>query len=1042
MPARWRVKPVSGGSVTPPVTDISLSASTVADNATAGTVVGTLSNNLGISVSWAITDNTKFQLSASTGTTVSLERSSTGTLTAGVAETVTIRATRTGTAPYDEPFSISVTAAGEVFLANLTMTNGVASGKTSEPFQISFPTAPDALGVGQTLRVYDDNGSGARGTVLANFQVDGKATDMNSKVRNHVLSGIVPTLASSGTRKLWVYADSTAAPTGTAITEADLFATSWRLVVSFNIAGTTYSVDTDDLNGASTSWSKTAAVRHEDWMSGPGTVCFVYSSPPFNTGTPQASGDGLRVWFHIYARKAGTAAVSGGNPITVVDCDIVLRNFDAVRASPDNYWYGLQIQRATSLSDGTLITTDNTDIDGNVTRYVYARSSPAATLTATGATSTGAKSWTRGTGTWDSDILGAHIKLASGAGGAYVTARTNSTTIAVYVYETFGTTSYTSGNWVVEGVGHGYGSTWVIPTTVGTAQTSVTLWGDNTSAVTPTTLAALDYLASSEMVENYGFAFADIATSGNFSATNLDLMRADNAIRPFTQRGPSGTEMGDLITDVGRGGGRADIGIITGYTLAGLGQYTALGRRKIFENAQWWYTAQYNGIRRYSGSPSAGSLGVCPRPDNGNNYMFGTAFSGSVQMNLPTLNWNPWEYDIAHTPCLAYGAYLASGKLVWLDSLQETSYWSASCALDTGYNGTGIAKTPYGNSANLTTGDTSNQPFAVCQQRASAWSFRDVAVAAALTPDASKPGIYNAKSMYNTWVTNTWSRGVFAKTEYTDNVGTPAHNFFAASGPRYAGVYFDATNSEFAVYQTHFMAWTTNFIYDLGLVTSDTDTFYPWFAQTQIESYTSSDVAPDYVTSAYWMPRIAEPPGATDAVQTWAEVYQAFALYPLGYQIEGCARVPAGITLSATTGASITVTFTGGPLGQTSWYAGNGGTQLGGWVADLGAGGRGQITAVANSNSCTVTTLTTGGATFGTTSPTPSNCRIPIPHPLDAGADGTLTGRDTNYMQLYRRACVGWQDRGVASAADCVTYITSSTGFPATMDIQLWVDPR
>lgn len=245
MPARWRVRPVGGGSVTPPVTDITLSASTIADNAASGTVVGTLSNNLGVSVSWSITDNTKFQLSASTGVTVDLQRSSTGTLTAGVGETVTIRATRSGTAPYDEPFSVSVTAGGETFLNYLTITEGSGASKTNEPFFVMWPAAASAIGVGQTLNVYDDNGSGGKGTRLANFQVDNLSTDMNGDERLFLLSGIVPSLESSATRKLWVYTSSTAAPTGTSITEADLFATSWRMVVTYTIAGTAYSVDHD-----------------------------------------------------------------------------------------------------------------------------------------------------------------------------------------------------------------------------------------------------------------------------------------------------------------------------------------------------------------------------------------------------------------------------------------------------------------------------------------------------------------------------------------------------------------------------------------------------------------------------------------------------------------------------------------------------------------------------------------------------------------------------------------------------------------------------
>jgi hypothetical protein len=121
MAVRLRLR---GSPAVAPVSDITLSANSIAENAAQGTVVGTLSNNLGISVSWAITDNSDFQLSASTGTTVTLQRSGTGTLTEGVSESVTIRATASGASAYDENFSITVTAAGaDVDIASFTLQN-------------------------------------------------------------------------------------------------------------------------------------------------------------------------------------------------------------------------------------------------------------------------------------------------------------------------------------------------------------------------------------------------------------------------------------------------------------------------------------------------------------------------------------------------------------------------------------------------------------------------------------------------------------------------------------------------------------------------------------------------------------------------------------------------------------------------------------------------------------------------------------------------------------------------------------------------------
>lgn len=1030
MPARWRVKPVGGGSVTPPVTDITLSASTIADNAASGTVVGTLSNNLGVSVSWSITDNTKFQLSASTGVTVDLQRSSTGTLTAGVGETVTIRATRSGTAPYDEPFSVSVTAGGETFLGNLTITNATAGAGTSVPFQITWPCAAGEIGIGQTLNIYDDNGSGAQGTRLSNFQVDNLSTDMNGDERLYGLTGIVPSLASSGTRKMWVYASSTAVPSGTSITEADLFATSWRNVVSFDIGGTTYSVDTNNLNGASTTWSKTAAVRHDDWMDGPTRRCFVYSSPPFNGGSAHASGDGLRVWFHIYVTKATTAAVSGGNPILTVECDIVLRNMDAVRASPANYWYGFQVERSTSLSVGTLITTDYTDFDGNVTKYSYPRSSPAVTLTATGATSTGAKTWTRASGTWDTDILGAHIKPSSGSGGAYVTARNSATSINVYVYEAFAATSFTSGNWVVEGVGHPYGGTWTVTTVVGTAPIAQVLWGDNTSAVTPTTIAGLNFLSSKYAMNNYAFAFSDVT----LSMTDLNAMKVSNAVRPFTQLGPEGTLMGDVQTDVGGTGDRADIGQNAAWAIDGIAKATGDGRRKMFENSLYYHTADYLGTRRYSGSPTNGSLGVVMRPDCGTQYSYDTRWGTTIAM--PTVRWCPYDGDVAHAPQPHYIPYLYTHKLLYLERLQEAVFYDVTSATNPTYQGSGINQTPFGDASEVIRGDT---PWGAVQQRHLAWAFRDLCYATFCTPDASKPTIYNAKSCYTTWVTNTWSRGAFVQTTYTN--GSGVEDYYDTDGPRFMGYRFN-NNVDSSPWQTRYCDWALITANELGLVTSDTASFMTWMSVGYVGMSQSPDVAPDYTTTLYEWARCAVDGAQTklDEVQSWASCYQAQMAWPPGFENAAGIRVPTSIVLSATSG-SITCTLTGGPFGQTSWYAGSA-PILGGWIYEAAGGnGKGQIQSVANSNSCVISTSVTGGAVFSTLTPTASNIRIPNPHPLDAPADGTLTGRDTVYMELYRLGGVLYADLGVSTAA-CVSYITSSVGFPATIRNKLNIDSR
>lgn len=227
MPARWRVKPVAGGAATPPVTDISLSASTIADDAAANTVVGALTNNLGVSVSWSITDNTKFELSAATGTTVDLERSSTGTLTAGVSETVTIRATRSGTAPYDEPFSIGVT--GSALLATIVLTNTsgstISAGTVIPMFGHPFKKGDITTGTYPIFQDASDNSDCPYTYWSKRTWGDG------SWKRAGFMLRLPNSIAGSGTKTINIYSGGSA-PAASALSESDLTARDLKIVLT------------------------------------------------------------------------------------------------------------------------------------------------------------------------------------------------------------------------------------------------------------------------------------------------------------------------------------------------------------------------------------------------------------------------------------------------------------------------------------------------------------------------------------------------------------------------------------------------------------------------------------------------------------------------------------------------------------------------------------------------------------------------------------------------------------------------------------------
>lgn len=925
----------------------------------------------------------------------------------------------------------------DALLGILTVTEASGAAKTNEPFSIVWPMGPDDAYVSGThnIKIYDDDGAGNQGSELTNYQADNLSTDENGDGRQIRISGIIPSIGSGATRKLRVYRTADAEPSGTAITEADLFATSWRVVHTFNIGGTSYVADSNDCEGASGTFSKTAACFHGTYVSGPSETCLVYSLPPSNGGTAHNSGDGLRVWLHVYMRKAGTGAVNGGNPITFVKCRSVVRNMDAARASPANYLYGLTIERATSLSDGTLISTDYTDHDGNVTRYSFARSQPAVTLTATGFTSTGAKTWTRASGAWASDIVGAHITGDSGA--AYVTARNSDTSIAVYVYDaSASSTSLTSGNWTIEGCGHEYGRKWDFEVNVGTQPTCVAIWGNHNSADTTDSKAALDFLISKKWLLNYSFAYSDVT----LSVTTLNLMRADSQVRPFTQLGPELTQMGDVYTDIGGTAERQDIGPMAGWNLEGLTKWSPNGRRKIFENNRYWSSAYYNDVRRYSGSPSAGSLGVAPRADGGTEYGFNPAYD-STDIALPAVMWNPFDGDNSHHPLTATIPFLLTGELMHLEELQGCEYYATHLSTDATYQGYAINKTAFGDASETQRG---NAPWgSSIQQRAGGYLLRDLAYAYICTPDNANNSLYNPKTYYATKVANTWSRADFAKTTYTNGNAGAEEDYYDTDGPRYTGYRFNG-NIDFGIWQANYVNLNLELAADLGATAATTAAFNEWFAVGITGQVTSTDVVADWYVMGYFIPRTT--PDGT-AVQSWADTWRAYCCAPLAQERSPVHRTPASISLSATSGASVTVTLTGSPLGQTSWYAPSG-NFLGMWVyEDSGGSGKGRIVSVSNANTCVIDTTVSGGAAFSSTTPTAANCRIPPPHPLDAPAQGSFKGwGSAPAFPLIARASAAVCANRTGFAADAQTfldYIDNHDYFAdMSTDIRYTLEPR
>lgn len=910
--------------------------------------------------------------------------------------------------------------------------NGTGGAKTNEPFEFGFPIQALELGADEVLKVYDDDGAGGKGAALANWQFDNEASDglaAANSVRFGKVTGILPNLASGGTRKLHVYRSADARPDGTPITLSDLAAlagyANGLCKVSIDIGGTTYTVSVKDIvDAAITTYSKTALWTSPDtWRSGPTCTEWILRGAPRNGGSSHASGDGLHVEFHVAAYKAGTAAVSGGNPITAVRVDVCVDNADITRSAGAcaNYHYGLLIERATSLSDATMISSDQTDAHLGTHRFSFPRTLPAAGITLSSSEIGTGQTITRDAGTWPLDILGQHIVNPSGAGKMNVTARTSGTVVTGYIYEAFTGTSYSSSDWSICGVGHQHNQSYRRRVHIGTKPTNIALWGSHTSAVTPTTRAGMDYVAATaKMLPPYSKTFAGVS----HSMTALNLMVADGIVVPLSQNATN--KMGDVELVIATTGGREDIGLNPGWAVYGLTKYDADGRRRIFENGDYYATWPYLLQSRLSGSPSAGALPVFPRADGGTQYyrVGGGSWMGTAATCVVSDSWQLWTNDVAHHASAFYIPYLLTGDYWWFKHLQrqgETSWFMTN----SGYHGVGANKTPYGE-RNI---DLAYLPWGDGQPRGRAWLMRDLLHAAIAAPEASKPSLAHAKSYWRGRVADTWQAALgWIDVKFSPGHTNPVHLGISSDG---TGYHADSMSwSGIGNWQNYFGVTATAYAGRLGLTNADWTDWATWYARSITDAPFDANVVADTMTISYvWVGKRLSGAQFTAEPASWAEFYQRTALLQLNTtQTNDMARVPSGtVTLSdASVGTGRTVTFsssyfTSGGTGTGAWF-------VGGYIREIRAGAHGvaRITSVTSATVVEVEVV----QEFSGTSLTPSNVRIPGWHPTDyAGERETITSDD--YHISFVVAARLLKDAGISTTAAqaAIDYMTGRTGW-------------
>ena len=367
----------------------------------------------------------------------------------------------------------------EILITKITVTDTANSAQTNQILEIGVPMTAATMD-GGFIRVFDDDGAGGIGAELANFQNDNNSLQLDGSIRFTKVTGVIPSVGASATRVLQVWRTSAArVTTFTPIALADVSALAGAVnglvKVEMDISGTTHSASVFDIivNGSTTFHKAGRWYASETWRSGPTCTEWRMRMAPRAGATPHVSGSGLSVEFHLAAFKAGVGAVSASNPIFSLRCDTILKNADGARvsAATREHFYGLNITRATSPTDATMISTNETDPDLGTHKQSYPRSTQATTLTLSNAASGAYRTGTLGTGSWATDITGAYIRETAGSGLASVVSAESAGQVRVFVWDTFSTALVPVSGWTIEGVGHPYNAEWRVRQWIGNKKT-------------------------------------------------------------------------------------------------------------------------------------------------------------------------------------------------------------------------------------------------------------------------------------------------------------------------------------------------------------------------------------------------------------------------------------------------------------------------------------------------------------------------------------------------------------------------------------------
>ncbi|MDN4038055.1 hypothetical protein [Massilia sp. YIM B02443] len=208
-----------------------------------------------------------------------------------------------------------VAAAPARTITNVRLENGAAAAQTSVPFTFGQVFAAGDLAKDTALVGRFDNGE------TLPLQVDAKAFHPDGTVRHAIISGVIPTIAASQTRKMDLVTAGKAS-TSTGVTTASLLNSGFNASVSATLNGVRYSASADELIKA----GKTSS-----WLAGASVNEWLVSAPLKTAGGVQHP--------HLTARFA----VRWYDAAKKARVDVTVENNWAYEPAPSNFTYDAEV---------------------------------------------------------------------------------------------------------------------------------------------------------------------------------------------------------------------------------------------------------------------------------------------------------------------------------------------------------------------------------------------------------------------------------------------------------------------------------------------------------------------------------------------------------------------------------------------------------------------------------------------------------------------------------------------------------------------------